>query len=86
MEIEEILEQFDKKFVTNKREDGEDYTKYLRDSEIKSFLTTSIHQAIAEEKERVREEVTAYWVNKHQDDLRLQEVLALSSLNKPLDK
>ena len=44
------------------------------------LLATSINQALAEEKERVREEVTKYWVNKHQDDLRLQEVLVLPSL------
>ena len=47
-----------------------------------------INQALAEDRERVREEVTKYWVNKHQDDLRLQEVLVLPSLqtiniNKP---
>ena len=46
----------------------------------KSFLSTSIHQALAEEREMVREEITEYWVNKHQDDLRLQEVLKLDSL------
>jgi len=51
---EKRLELFDEKFVTNKREDGEDYIKHLRDGEIKKFLTESIRQAVEEERERVK--------------------------------
>jgi hypothetical protein len=39
-----IIEEFDKKFVTDKREDGEDYTQYIRDNDIRVFLSQALLQ------------------------------------------
>ena len=51
---EKILREFEKKFIENKREDGEDYTPYLRDIDIKSFLLSSLKQVATEAIEAVR--------------------------------
>ena len=40
----------------------------------------------SQQKQEMVEEIKEYWIQKHQDDLRLQEVLALSSLRSDLTK
>ena len=58
-DIKKILEKFDKEFVKDCGPDIEPIFIYADGSvgPIRQFLTTSIQQAVAEERERVRKEI-----------------------------
>jgi len=83
---EKVLAEFDEKFEWTDfsgdigthilaKKTSSYATEETERNELRTFITSKINQALAEERERVGGEVIKYWVNKHQDDLRLQEVL-----------
>jgi len=49
-------------------------------------IADKILKLFSQQKQEMVEEIKEYWIQKHQDDLRLQEVLALSSLRSDLTK
>ena len=45
------------------------------------WVEEAIEEALKKQKQEMVEEIKEYWIQKHQDDLRLQEVLAILKQN-----
>ena len=81
-----LQEQCPSEYATNNSPEGfERWLEQLDVQEVMDMAEVYVAEIEREMIKSVREELTEYWVNKHQDDLRLQKVLTLSSLqSKPL--
>lgn len=56
-EIEKIMDEFEKKFISNKKEDEEYYRVWLRDGKIKEFINESLLAYGKQCEERGKEEI-----------------------------